>query len=65
MKDSEISKKAGKIQITLPLELIKKIDEEIKQSYTKKSMWFLKIVEEYFESKERNQSTKKSINLKI
>lgn len=59
------SQQSVKIQITLPLEVSEKIDKEIKESYTKKSLWFLKIIEEHFNNKEKNPALKKVIKLEI
>jgi metal-responsive CopG/Arc/MetJ family transcriptional regulator len=56
MKDKKV-----KVQITLPEEIIEKIEEEIKKSYLSKSSWFLKLAQAYFEQK--NKSSKKVIEL--
>lgn len=51
--------KQVKVQISLPTEIVEKINEEIKGSYQSKSGWFLKIVKDYFD----NKKTKTTIRL--
>lgn len=58
-----MKKKTTKIQLTLPEEVVKKIDEEIASSFSSRSGWFLKIALEEFKRKE--QHVKKIIDLDI
>jgi metal-responsive CopG/Arc/MetJ family transcriptional regulator len=57
-------KKSVKVQITLPEDIAKKIEEEVRESYSSKSYWFLKIVNEYFEQKEKKKKSVISLNIK-
>ena len=47
-----------KVQISLPVELVEKIEEEIKNAYLTKSGWFLKIVKDYFDAKKSKKLIK-------
>lgn len=58
-----MKKKTIKVQLTLPEEVIKKIDEEISTSFSTRSGWFLKIALE--ELKRKEQNVRKIIELDI
>ena len=64
MSSHQSSKRSIKVQITLPEEVLKKIEDEIRESYSSKSFWFLKIVNEYFEQKEKKKKSVISLNIK-
>lgn len=60
--------KGTKVQITLPTNVVEKIEVELKKTYLPKSDWFLKVVEEYFSAKKEKRNGKelrKRINLDI
>ncbi|MBY0282096.1 MAG: hypothetical protein K2W94_08090 [Alphaproteobacteria bacterium] len=56
--------KKVKVQISLPIEIVNKIEEEIRDTYLTKSGWFLKVVKEHFEQNS-NKKTKKVIDLEF
>ena len=58
-----MKKKSIKIQLTLPEEVVQKIDVEIANSFSTRSGWFLKIALE--ELKRKEQNVKKIIDLDI
>jgi metal-responsive CopG/Arc/MetJ family transcriptional regulator len=58
-----MKKKTIKVQLTLPEEVLKKIDEDIASSFSTRSGWFLKIALEALKRKEQN--VKKIIDLDI
>jgi metal-responsive CopG/Arc/MetJ family transcriptional regulator len=61
-----MAEKKSKIQITLPSDLIQRIEEDISETYTNKSLWFEKIVNYYFENKDKGMAkSKKVIELEI
>lgn len=64
MSSRQSEKKSVKVQITLPEDIAKKIEEDARESYTSKSYWFLKIVNEYFEQKEKKKKSVISLNIK-
>jgi len=64
MSSRQSEKKSVKVQITLPEDIAKKIEEEVRESYSSKSYWFLKIVNEYFEQKEKKKKSIISLNIK-
>lgn len=65
MSDKKNPQHAVKIQITLPKGVVEKIESEVRSTYTKKSMWFLMLVEEYFKNKENRQGSKAIIKLDL
>jgi metal-responsive CopG/Arc/MetJ family transcriptional regulator len=58
-----MKKKTIKVQLTLPEEIVTKIDKEIAISFSTRSGWFLKIALE--ELKRSEQNVKKVIDLDI
>ena len=58
-----MKKKTIKVQLTLPEEVVKKIDNGIAESFSTRSGWFLKIALEEFKRAEKN--VKKIIELDI
>lgn len=63
MKSRQTETKSVKVQITLPEHIVKMIEEEVKGAYSSKSFWFLKLLTEHFEDKDKNK--KKIISLDI
>lgn len=61
-----MSKKV-KVQITLPESTVAKIDQDIRDGYTNRSLWFERIVNLYFENKDSKNVAKKKkvIDLEI
>jgi hypothetical protein len=57
------SGKGKKVQITLPVDIVEKIEADLKKTYLPKSDWFLKIVEEYFAAQLENNNGKSSRKL--
>ena len=54
--------KKEKIQITLPLALVEKIEEDIKNNFTSKSLWFERLICNYFsELTDRENNNRKNI----
>lgn len=51
--------KKEKIQITLPISLVQKIEEDIRSKFTSKSLWFEQIVSAYFQELEGKKTDKK------
>lgn len=50
-----MKKNSLKVQITLPSELVDKIEEELDGTYQSKSSWFLERVMDYFKGKSSNK----------
>lgn len=65
MRSRQTDTKSVKVQITLPANIVTMIEEEVKDTYSSKSFWFLKLLTEYFEQKEKDKSKKKIISLDI
>ncbi|MEN8237173.1 MAG: hypothetical protein ABFQ95_06505 [Pseudomonadota bacterium] len=60
-------KTKGVINIRLPRDLLKEIEEDARREYLTKSGWFEKVVRAYFEeiAKKKATSTKQIIDLDI
>lgn len=54
-----------RIQITLPKEILEKIDKQIVESFSTRSKWFLKVALAELQRKEREGKPKKVIELDI
>jgi metal-responsive CopG/Arc/MetJ family transcriptional regulator len=63
MQTRQSEKKSVKVQITLPEDIVQKIEEDIKESYSSKSFWFLKIINEHYEQKEKKKKNFISLNI--
>ncbi len=58
--------KSLKVQITLPKELVDKIDEDAKAGFVKRSAWFERAARMYFENNtERKKIRPKTLDLDI
>jgi hypothetical protein len=57
------SGKGKKVQITLPVDIVEKIEADLKKTYLPKSDWFLKLVVEYFSTQLENDNNKRSKKL--
>lgn len=64
MRSRKYDIKSVKVQITLPEDIARKIEEEASGSYSSKSYWFLKILNEYFEQKEKKNKSIISLDIK-
>jgi metal-responsive CopG/Arc/MetJ family transcriptional regulator len=62
-----MTQKRIKIQLTLPRELVELVEKETSENYTSMSLWFEKVLRQYFDEKTKNdQGTgKKVIELDI
>jgi metal-responsive CopG/Arc/MetJ family transcriptional regulator len=58
-----MKKKSIKIQLSLPEEIVKKIDKDVSETFSTRSGWFLKLAIEELKRKESN--IKKVIDLNI
>jgi hypothetical protein len=57
--ESKMKKSKGiKVQITLPTEIVEKIEVDLKKTYLPRSDWFLKVVEEYFSTQKEPSENK-------
>lgn len=65
MRSRQTETKSIKVQITLPENIVTMIEEEVKGTYSSKSFWFLKLLTEHFEQKEKDKNKKKIISLDI
>jgi metal-responsive CopG/Arc/MetJ family transcriptional regulator len=62
-----MSRKRIKIQLTLPKDLVEKIEKETSENFTNMSLWFEKVIRQYFDenSKATNETKKKLLELDI
>ena len=64
MSSQKTETKSVKVQITLPEEIAQMVEEEVRGTYTTKSYWFLKILKEYFEQKDKKKKGSISLDIK-
>ena len=62
-----MSQKRLKIQLTLPKDLVEKIEKETSENFTNMSLWFEKVLRQYFDehSKTPHRTNKKLLELDI
>ena len=53
--------KRDKVQFTLPASLVQKIEDDIKNNFTNKSLWFERLVRDYFKEFEEKENTRRNI----
>jgi len=57
-----MSQKRLKIQLTLPKDLVEKIEKETSENFTSMSLWFEKVLRQYFDEQSKTpQGTKKKL----
>ncbi|MGV8949162.1 MAG: hypothetical protein ACOH2E_07375 [Candidatus Paracaedibacter sp.] len=57
-----MSQKRLKIQLTLPKDLVEKIQKETSENFTNMSLWFEKVLCQYFDEQPKTQhETKKKL----
>ncbi len=64
MRSRQTETKSVKVQITLPEDIAIKVEEEARKSHFSKSFWFLKILNEYFEQKDKKKIGVISLDIK-
>lgn len=64
MQTHQSETRAVKFQITLPKDIAQKVEEDIKKSYSSKSFWFLKIITEHYEQREKKNKNFISLDIK-